>query len=119
MTNKQVPFAKRRARLKTIQDVGIEMARVYRRCKGGEMPTAEGYRMVMMLAALKQCLESSDLRGLRHLLDMDRVHHDQELERRIVEIETILAARGANIVPYTRPTLLVASPDKVEVEVAP
>ena len=47
--------------LVTVQNVGIEIARIYRRTKRGEISTPDGYRMVQMLAVLKTCLEASAL----------------------------------------------------------
>jgi len=47
--------------LTTVQNVGIEIARIYRKTKKGEINTSDGYRMVQMLAVLKQCLESATL----------------------------------------------------------
>ena len=39
--------------LDTVQNVGIEIARIYRKTKKGEILTPDGYRMVQMLAVLK------------------------------------------------------------------
>jgi hypothetical protein len=47
--------------LTTIQNVGIEIARVYRKTKRGEIDTGDGYRLVQMLAVLRTCLETSEL----------------------------------------------------------
>jgi hypothetical protein len=77
---------KTRAKLKTIQDVACEMARTYRRTKQGEVETSDGYRMVMMLAALKQCLESS------------------EIEHRLAEIEAAIVSRDT--VVHFRPKVV-------------
>ena len=52
------PFSKMRtAPLRTIQNVGIEMANVYRRMKREEIDSSDGYRLVMVLAALQKNLE--------------------------------------------------------------
>ena len=56
-----MPGALRSSPLKTVQNVGIEIARVYRKVKRGEINTSDGYRMVMILSVLKTCLESSAL----------------------------------------------------------
>ena len=45
--------------LDTVQNVGIEIARIYRKTKKGEILTPDGYRMVQMLAVLKSCLKSA------------------------------------------------------------
>jgi len=45
----------------TVQNVGIEIARIYRKTKRGEISTPYGYRLVQMLAVLKSCLESATL----------------------------------------------------------
>ena len=47
----------RTAPLRTVQNVGIEMANVYRRMKRGEVESSDGYRLVMVLAALQKNLE--------------------------------------------------------------
>jgi hypothetical protein len=72
--------------LNTIQQVAIEMARTYRRTKRGAIGTADGYRMVMMLASLKQCLESS------------------EIEHRLAEIEAAIVSRDT--VTHFRPKVV-------------
>ena len=56
-----MPRALRSWPLDTVQNVGIEIARVYRKTKKGEINTSDGYRMVMILSVLKSCLESSAL----------------------------------------------------------
>jgi hypothetical protein len=55
--------------LKTVMHVGIEMARVYRATKRKEIGTADGYRMIMCLAALRQTLESAEFE--RRLAEME------------------------------------------------
>lgn len=82
MTAAQTPRKKtlRVHSLTTLQNVGIEMARTYRAMKRKEIPTADGYRMVMALAALKACLESS------------------ELEKRLADLEASVS-RG-DVVPF-------------------
>ena len=44
-----------------MQNVGIEISRIYRATKRGKISTPDGYRMVQMLAVLKSCLESATL----------------------------------------------------------
>jgi hypothetical protein len=51
----------RTPKLTTVQNVGIEIARIYRATKRGAVSTPDGYRMVQMLAVLKTCLEASAL----------------------------------------------------------
>jgi hypothetical protein len=68
--------------LTSIQNVSIEMSKVYRRTKRGEINSADGYRMVMMLAALKQCLES------------------REFERRLTEMEAAINKTGSDVVRF-------------------
>jgi hypothetical protein len=74
-----MPRALRSAPLTSVQNVGIEIARVYRRTKKGEIPTSDGYRLVMILSALKQCLESSALEqrlaALEAQADIGTVEH--------------------------------------------
>ena len=50
-----------RAKLTTVQGVGIEIAKIYRATKVGKIDTPDGYRLVQKLAVLKSCLESSAL----------------------------------------------------------
>lgn len=65
--------------LDSVQNVGIEIARVYRKVKKGEINTSDGYRMVMILSVLKSCLESSALEqrlvALEAQADTAMVHH--------------------------------------------
>jgi hypothetical protein len=58
---KGMPRALRSSPLTTVQNVGIEIARIYRKTKRGEISTPDGYRLVQMLAVLKSCLESATL----------------------------------------------------------
>ena len=51
----------RTPKLTTVQNVGIEISRIYRATKRGKISTPDGYRMVQMLAVLKTCLESATL----------------------------------------------------------
>ena len=46
----------RTPKLTTVQNVGIEISRIYRATKRGKISTPDGYRMVQMLAVLKSCL---------------------------------------------------------------
>jgi hypothetical protein len=62
--------------LVTVQNVGIEIARIYRKTNRGEISTPDGYRMVQMLAVLKQCLETTTL------------------EQRLAELEALVAAQA-------------------------
>lgn len=76
----------RTPKLNTVQNVGIEISRIYRLTKRGEIPTPDGYRMVQMLAVLKQCLETS------------------EIERKIAELEAAIAQRDN--VTHLRPKVI-------------
>ena len=68
-----MPRALRSSPLTTVQNVGIEIARIYRKTKRGEISTPDGYRLVQMLAVLKSCLESATL------------------EQRLSELEAVVA----------------------------
>ena len=70
--------------LKTIQNVAIEISRIYRMTKKGQLSTGDGFRMVSMLAILKQCLESC------------------ELERRLAELEDAVGKTGATVRPFPK-----------------
>jgi hypothetical protein len=61
--------------LKSVYHVGIEMARTYRAVKRGDIDSSDGYRRVMMLSALKQCLESSEFE--RRLAEMEAAVNKQ------------------------------------------
>jgi hypothetical protein len=52
---------KRVRSLKTIQDCGIVMAQTFRQVARGELDSADGYRMVMMLAQVRDTLREADL----------------------------------------------------------
>jgi hypothetical protein len=67
-------------RLTSVGMVGIEIGRVYRKTRRGEIATADGMRLVQMLLGLKACHESS------------------EIERRLAEIEE--AMNSADVVPF-------------------
>jgi hypothetical protein len=66
----------RTPKLTTVQNVGIEISRIYRATKRGKISTPDGYRMVQMLAVLKSCLESATL------------------EQRLSELEAAVAAQS-------------------------
>jgi hypothetical protein len=83
---KSINFA-RTPKLNTVQNVGIEISRLYRRTKRGEITTPDGYRMVQMLAVLKQCLETS------------------EIERKIAELEDAIAQQRDNVT-HLRPKVI-------------
>ena len=82
-----MPRALRSVSLTSVQNVGIEIARIYRKTKRGEISTPDGYRMVQMLAVLKACLESS------------------EFERRLTEMEAAVAQRDNNVT-HLRPKVV-------------
>jgi hypothetical protein len=70
------PLNERRRRVGKLTNatmVSIEIARIYRQCRRGEMDTTEGYRYANILAILQKCLEQSNL------------------EQRIQELEAALA----------------------------
>jgi hypothetical protein len=56
--------------------VSVEIARIYRQCRRGEMDTSEGYRYANILSILAKCLEQSNL------------------EQRLAELEAALAAQS-------------------------
>ena len=67
--------------LKTVQHVGIELARTYRRMKRGDIDTQDGYRMAAVLNILRQCLETA------------------ALEQRLAELEAQVG-RGNPVLPW-------------------
>ena len=73
-------------RLTTVGQVAAELGRLYRHARWGEVPVGDASRLATILAAMRQCLETS------------------ELERRIAEMEAAIApgtARGS-VVPFRR-----------------
>jgi hypothetical protein len=65
-------------RLATVGQVAGELGRLYRQARRGEVAVGEASRLATILAAMRQCLEAS------------------ELERRIAEMETALAPANAS-----------------------
>lgn len=57
--------------------VGIEIGRLYRLARRGEIETIEAYRLAQVLQVLKACLETT------------------EIEQRLAEIEAAVIAREA------------------------
>ena len=62
-------------RLTSVGRVGIEIGRLYRLARRGEIETLEAFRLAQVLLGLKACLESS------------------EFERRVAELEAAVAQR--------------------------
>jgi hypothetical protein len=60
--------------LTSVGRVGIEIGRLYRKARRGEIETIEAYRLTQCLLGLKACLESS------------------EIEQRLADLETALLA---------------------------
>ena len=65
------------AKLTSVARVGVEIGKLYRLMRRGELDTIEGLRMTQCLLRLKACLEQS------------------EVERRLDEIEACVAASAA------------------------
>jgi hypothetical protein len=72
---KPMPVARRTriGNLTTVTMVGVELARLYRKVRKGEVGSADGSRMATILLGLKACLETA------------------LLEKRMLEIETALS----------------------------
>ena len=47
--------------LKSINDVRVEMAKVYRAMKGGSMPSQDGTRLVYVLTAIAKAIEVHEI----------------------------------------------------------
>jgi hypothetical protein len=74
----ETPKRKRRpkiCRLTSVARCGVEIGKLYRLMRCGELATVDGMRMAQTLLALKACLETT------------------ELERRLSELEMALAVR--------------------------
>jgi hypothetical protein len=70
--------------MRTSQNEGPELGRLYRHARWGEIPVGDASRLATILAAMRQCLEAS------------------ELERRIVEMEVALAVNTNPVVPFRK-----------------
>ena len=73
-------------RLTTVGQVAAELGRLYRHARRGEIPVADASRLATILAAMRQCLEAS------------------ELERRIAEMEAALAVNTSpsSVLPFRK-----------------
>ena len=71
-------------RLTTVGQVAGELARLYRQARRGDVPVTDASRLATILAAMRQCLEAS------------------ELARRIGEMEAALAVNTNPVVPFRR-----------------
>jgi hypothetical protein len=71
-------------RLTTVGQVASELGRLYRQARRGDVAVADASRLATILAAMRTCLEAS------------------ELERRIAEMEAALVPAGStqSIVPF-------------------
>ena len=73
-------------RLTSVGRVGIEIGRLYRLARRGEIDTLEAFRLAQVLLGLKACLESS------------------EFERRVAELEVAIAHKEPE---HFRPKVVV------------
>lgn len=71
-------------RLTTVGEVAAELGRLYRQARRGDVAVTDASRLATILAAMRQCLEAS------------------ELERRIGEMEAALAVNPNPVVPFRR-----------------
>jgi hypothetical protein len=72
-------------RLTTVGQVAAELGRLYRHARWGEIPAADASRFAMILTAMRQCLEASDL------------------EARIAEMEAALETKPSeSVLPFRR-----------------
>ncbi len=71
-------------RLTTVGQVASELGRLYRQARRGDVAVADASRLATILAAMRQCLEAS------------------ELERRITEMEAALAVNTKPVVQFRR-----------------
>jgi len=73
-------------RLTTVGQVAAELGRLYRHARWGEIPVGDASRLATILAAMRQCLEAS------------------ELERRIAEMEAAIEGAdkgpGDSVLPF-------------------
>jgi ribosomal protein L13E len=71
-------------RLVTLGEVAAELGRLYREARRGGVPVVDASRLATILAALRECLKASDT------------------ERRVVELEALLAAENSDgvVVPF-------------------
>jgi Putative transposase of IS4/5 family (DUF4096) len=71
-------------RLTTVGQVATELGRLYRHARWGEIPVSDASRLATILAAMRQCLEAS------------------ELERRITGMEAALTVNTNPVLPFRR-----------------
>ena len=71
-------------RLTTVGQVAAELGRLYRQARRGDVAVADASRLATILAAMRQCLEAS------------------ELERRITEMEAALHPVPGSVVPFRK-----------------
>lgn len=72
------------ARLTSVARCGIEIGKLYRLMRRGELDTIEGVRMTQVLLGVKACLEYSNI------------------EQRILELETALATQSEQPTQFKR-----------------
>ena len=75
-------------RLTTVGQVAAELGRLYRQARRGDVAVADASRLATILAAMRQCLEAS------------------ELERRIGEMEAALTVNTSpsSVLPFRKGT---------------
>jgi hypothetical protein len=71
-------------RLTSVGRVAIELGRLYRQARYGEVETIEAYRLATILSAMAKCLETA------------------EFERRIADMEATLMQRANQPEPFKR-----------------
>lgn len=66
--------------LKTIDDVRLEMARVYRQMKSGQIETSDGTKLVYVLSAIGKMIEVHDIEKRIELLEAGETGGQRKLE---------------------------------------
>ena len=88
MRKDQIALARTRGpkicKLTSVAMCGVEIGKLYRLMRRGDLDTIEGVRMTQVLLGLKQCLEYS------------------EIEKRILELEAALAAQAEQPTQFKR-----------------
>jgi hypothetical protein len=59
--------------LKTIDDVRLEMAKVYRAMKGGKIETSDGTKLVYVLGQIGKMIEDHDIEQRLSVLESKRI----------------------------------------------
>jgi hypothetical protein len=72
------------ARLTSVSRCGVEIGKLYRLMRCGELNTSDGMRMVQSLLGLKACLETSEIEARIKALEETITNRNQSFKPRVV-----------------------------------